>query len=79
MPWQLLRKCGGREPLLKIIRFCIDQDGSQGYRAIRVDIVPDNYPARTLFEKNGFTWAGDADLKLNIGNIPVLSLYELNL
>ena len=63
----------------EIIRFCINQAGSQGYRAIRVDIVPDNYPARRLFEKNGFTWAGDTDLELDIGNIPLFSLYKLNL
>lgn len=63
----------------EIIRFCINQAGTQGYKVIRVDIVPDNYPARRLFEKNGFTWAGDVDLELNIGNIPAFSLYELNL
>lgn len=63
----------------EIIRFCIGRAKSQGYKAIRIDVVPDNYPARALFEKNGFTYAGDADLELNIGNIPVFSLYELNL
>ena len=63
----------------EIIRFCISQAKSQGYKAIRIDVVPDNYPARALFEKNGFTYAGDVDLELNIGNIPVFSLYELNL
>ncbi len=62
----------------EIIRFCINEAKSQGYGAIRVDIVPDNYPAKALFEKNGFTWAGDADLELGIGNIPEFSLYELN-
>ena len=61
-----------------IIRFCVNQAKSQGYHAIRLDVVPDNYPARALFEKNGFTYAGEADLELNIGNIPVFSLYELN-
>lgn len=62
----------------KIIAFCINEAKSQGFQAIRVDIVPDNFPAKALFEKNGFTYAGDADLELNIGNIPVFSLYELN-
>lgn len=62
----------------EIIRFCVEQAASQGYRSIRLDVVPDNYPAKALFEKNGFTYAGDADLELNIGNIPVFSLYELN-
>lgn len=62
----------------RIIRFCIDEAKARGYRAIRADIVPDNYPAKALFEKNGFTFAGDADLELDIGNIPFFSLYELN-
>ena len=62
----------------EIIRFCIDKAKAEGYRAIRVDIVPDNAPARSLFEKNGFTYAGDADLGLDIEGIPEFSLYELN-
>lgn len=62
-----------------IIRFCVNKAKSEGYKAIRVDIVPSNAPARRLFEKNGFTCAGDVDLELNIGNIPSFSLYELNI
>ena len=41
--------------------------------------MPDNEPARKLFEKNGFTYAGDADLELDPGDIPVFSLYEYNI
>lgn len=63
----------------EIIRYCIDKARSEGYKAIRVDIVPTNAPARRLFEKNGFTYAGDVDLELGIGDIPAFSLYELNL
>ncbi len=62
----------------KIIRFCIDKAKSDGYKAIRVDIVPSNVPARKLFEKNGFSYVGDVDLELNIRDIPAFSLYELN-
>ena len=62
----------------QIIRFCVDKAKAQGYRALRADIVPTNAPARRLFEKNGFTYAGDADLELHIDNIPTFSLYELN-
>ena len=62
----------------EIIRFCVDQAKLQGCSAIRLDVVPDNIPAIALFEKNGFTYAGDADLELNVGNIPFFSLYELN-
>lgn len=63
----------------EIIRFCIDRARAEGYRAIRVDIVPTNAPARRLFEKNGFAHVGDVDLELGIGDIPAFSLYEYNL
>lgn len=63
----------------EIVRFCIDKAKSGNYKAIRVDIVPTNYPARRFFEKNGFVYAGDVDLELNIGDIPEFSLYELNI
>ena len=61
-----------------VVRFCIDTAKARGYQGIRLDVVPDNFPARTLFERNGFTCAGDADLQLDIGDIPFFSLYELN-
>jgi len=62
-----------------MICFCVNKAKSDGYKAIRVDIVPTNAPARRLFEKSGFTYVGDVDLELNIGNIPAFSLYELNI
>ena len=62
----------------KIIRFCVTKAKAEGFRALRVDIVPSNAPARKLFEKNGFTYAGDTDLEMNIEGIPLFSLYELN-
>ena len=62
----------------EIIRFSARKAKGDGYRAIRADIVPDNFPARKLFEKNGFTYAGDADLEMGIGDIPAFSLYEFN-
>jgi len=62
----------------EIIRFCIDKARSEGFKAIRADVVPTNYPARRLFEKNGFIYAGDVDLKLSIGDIPAFSMYEFN-
>lgn len=63
----------------EIIQFCIAKAKEENYKAIRVDIVPTNYPARRLFEKNGFVYVGDVDLGLGIGNIPAFSLYKLNL
>jgi len=62
----------------EIIRFCVDRTRSNGYKALRVDIVPDNLPARKLYEKNGFTHAGDVDLGRGIEGIPVFSLFERN-
>lgn len=63
----------------EVVRFCIEAAGREGYEALRADVVPDNYPARTLFEKCGFTYAGEADLQRGMENIPAFSLYELNL
>ncbi|MBQ6158402.1 MAG: GNAT family N-acetyltransferase [Thermoguttaceae bacterium] len=62
----------------EILRFAAGRARSEGYRAVRADIVPGNFPARRLFEMNGFTHAGDADLRQNIGDVPLFSLYELN-
>lgn len=62
----------------EVIRFCVKKAKSEGYKALRVDIVPENLPARKLYEKNGFTWAGDVDLERGLEEIPVFSLYEKN-
>ena len=61
------------------MRFCTDKAKSEGYEAVRVDVVATNTPARRLFEKNGFTYAGDVNLELSIGHIPAFSLHELNI
>ena len=50
-----------------------------GYRAIRLDIVPENIPAKNLYISKGFTSAGIADLRPEIEEIPLFELYELNL
>lgn len=51
----------------------------QGYRAIRLDIVPDNLPAKRLYTSRGFVSAGQMDLRPEIKEIPIFELYELNL
>ena len=61
-----------------VIRFCASQARDRGYKALRLDIVPENLPARRLYEKNGFTCAGDADLERGIEGIPIFTLFELN-
>ncbi len=62
-----------------VIRFCVEKAKAEGYKALRLDIVPNNHPARRLYEKNGFRYAGDADLERGIAGIPIFSLFELNL
>ena len=63
----------------QIIEYCIALAKKSGYKSIRVDVVPDNYPARSLFERMGFTFAGEKDLKRGFENIPTFCLYEFDL
>lgn len=62
----------------KIVNYCIDYAKSHGFKAIRLDVVPDNLPARRLYEKCGFKYTGDVDLERGIDEIPLFSMYELN-
>lgn len=62
----------GRE----MVEYCIRYAKEHGYSAIRLDVVPDNVPARKLYEKCGFQYAGDVDLERGIEMIPVFSMYE---
>ena len=71
-------KVQGKGLASKVIQFCIAEAKMQGYQALRLDIVPENLPARRLYEKNGFTCAGDADLERGIEGIPVFTLFENN-
>lgn len=71
--------CHGKGIGTQVLKYCIDEARSRGYKAIRLDIVPDNTPAAHLYEKNGFTYAGTEDLGRGIDEIPEFSLYELNL
>lgn len=61
----------------KMVQFCIDTAKQRGYRALRLDVVPDNIPARKLYENMGFSFAGEADLR-RFEEIPVFALYEMN-
>ncbi len=63
----------------QIVNFCIDYAKKNGYPAIRLDVVPDNIPAKRLYEKCGFTYTGEADLDRGIDEIPLFSMYERNL
>ncbi len=61
-----------------MVEYCIDYAKKHNFRAIRLDVVPENIPARQLYEKLGFTFAGEKDLKRYIEDIPTFALYELN-
>ncbi len=61
-----------------IISFCIDTAKADGAKAIRLDIVPGNIPAKKLYESFGFSYVGDEDVRPDIEHIPAFSLYELN-
>ena len=62
-----------------MVRNCIKTARNKGYKALRLDVVPSNTPARQLYEKLGFTFAGEKDLLRDIDDIPEFALYELNL
>ena len=68
----------GKGVASEIIRYSIEAAKAAGLKAVRVDIVPGNVPAKELYEKNGFRYAGDADIKRGVKHIPVFSLFELN-
>lgn len=62
----------------QVVEFCINYAKELGYKAVRLDVVPTNLPARKLYEKCGFTYVGDADLDRGYDDIPLFSLLELN-
>ena len=40
----------------QMVEFCIQYAKDNGYKGIRLDVVPDNLPARSLYEKCGFNY-----------------------
>ena len=62
----------------EIVRFCLETSEKNGYRGVRVDVVPGNYPAERLYKKLGFTFAGEKDLCRGIADIPLFRLFEYN-
>jgi len=62
----------------KMVEFCINHAKQLGYKAIRLDVVPTNIPAKLLYERLGFSFAGEFDLDRGFENIPTFLLYELN-
>lgn len=62
----------------KMVEFCIEETKRRGYRALRLDVVPDNVPARKLYEGMGFLFAGEKNLR-RFEHIPLFALYEIRL
>lgn len=63
----------------RIVQFCINYSKAHDYKAIRLDVVPDNTPAKKLYESFGFKYVCDNELGRGYKHIPTFSLYELNL
>ena len=72
----VLNECKGMGIGQRVVKFCIETAKEQGMKGVRVDVVPGNYPARKLYEKMGFTFAGEYDLKRGIEYIPTFQLLE---
>lgn len=62
----------------KIIDYCLSYAVKKNYRALRLDIVPENFPAQKLYESCGFKFVGAADLGREFSGIPRFCLYERN-
>ena len=61
-----------------MVAYCINNARSKGDKGIRLDVVPNNIPAKRLYESWGFRYVGDADLERGIEEIPLFSMYERN-
>ena len=57
----------------------IEYARARGYRAVRLDIVPENLPAKRLYLSRGFTFVGSSGLGRGLKEIPLFELYELEL
>ena len=62
----------------RIVGYCLESSRKDGYRAVRVDVVPENFPAERLYTKLGFRFAGEKDLCRGIADIPLFRLFEYN-
>ena len=68
----------GRKLGKKIVEFCKEEAKAKGFKAIRLDVVPNNMSAKRIYEEAGFRFVGDYDLELEDERLNPLSLYEYN-
>ena len=68
----------GKGVAKRMVEYCIDAAKEQGYKAVRLDVVPTNKPAKKLYEGMGFKFAGECDLGRFADLIPTFLLYEMN-
>lgn len=60
----------------RMVEFCMKYAKDNGFKALRLDAVPKNTPARRMYERLGFGFAGEKDLKRYETGIPSFALYE---
>ena len=63
----------------EMLNFCLMEAKRRNVPAIRLDVVPTNYPARGFYEKHGFSYSAELDLDRGFEDIPTFCLYEFNL
>lgn len=71
-------ECYGKGIGKYMVDYAIGEAKKRKKKAVRLDVVPDNIPARKLYERKGFVFAGEKDLERGIEEIPVFALYELS-
>ncbi|MGN0480638.1 MAG: GNAT family N-acetyltransferase [Lachnospiraceae bacterium] len=63
----------------QVVEFCIDYATKNGYKAVRIDVVPTNVPAIKLYERCGFRVTDTLDLDRNVPGIPEFTTMEYNI
>ena len=59
-----------------MVEYCKKKSKNDGFRAVRVDVVPSNYPAIRMYEKAGFKYVAEMDIERGIEEIPTFLLLE---
>lgn len=62
-----------------IVGNCLETARRAGYKAVRLDIVPENQPAKRLYLGSGFRCAGRVPIDRGLPQVPQWELYEYDL